>query len=68
MENNQLERGRTRKNLFKWESSEDDSCEGGRVQDDKHIHECPSYVGTSSKEYVDNINGNAIKFGSLMDG
>jgi len=30
--------GRMKKNLFKWGLSEDDKCEYGRVQDDKHIY------------------------------
>jgi len=54
--------GRTRKNSFEWELSEDDKCERGRVQDDKHIYECPNFEGTCSKEDVDEFNDdNAIK-------
>jgi len=58
--------GRTRKNLFKWGLSEDDKCECGRVQDDKHIYECPNFEGTCSKEDMDEINDNAIQLANII--
>jgi len=51
--------GRTRKNLFKWDLSK--KCKCGRVQDDKHIHQCPNFEGTSSKEDMNDINDIAIQ-------
>lgn len=46
--------------MFKWVLADDNKCECGRVQDEKHIFECPNFEGTCSKKYVDKVNDNAI--------
>lgn len=45
--------------MHKWGLAEDDRCECGEVQDDKHIFECIYFNGTYTVRDIDEMNENS---------